>query len=196
MAILISGTTNDITINGASVATDAEVSSAVAPLATTAYVDGKMVLSTAVTASGTAIDFTSIPSWVKRITVMFNAVSTNGTSSPLLRVGTAGGIISTGYTSDIMSGVNNGISASNTSIGVSLVSAGHQATYSYNGAITLELISANLWVIVGTLNIYGVAVCLLGSKINTGVALDRIRITTVNGTDAFDAGSINIMYEG
>ena len=165
-------------------------------IATTAYVDAKMVLATAVTASGTAIDFTGIPSWVKRITVMFNAVSTNGTSSPLLRVGTAGGIISTGYTSDIISGVNNAISASNTSIGVSLVSAGHQATYSYNGAITLELISANLWVIVGTLNIYQVAVCSLSSKINTGVALDRIRITTINGTDVFDAGSINIMYEG
>ena len=26
-------------------------------------------------------------------------------------------------------------------------------------------------------------------------ALDRVRITTVNGTDTFDAGSINILYE-
>ena len=26
--------------------------------------------------------------------------------------------------------------------------------------------------------------------------LDRIRLTTVNGTDTFDAGSVNIMYEG
>lgn len=34
MGILISGTTNDILVNGISVATDAEVSSAVAPLAT------------------------------------------------------------------------------------------------------------------------------------------------------------------
>ena len=31
--------------------------------------------------SGTSIDFTGIPSWVKRITVMFNGVSTNGTSN-------------------------------------------------------------------------------------------------------------------
>jgi hypothetical protein len=29
-----------------------------------------------------------------------------------------------------------------------------------------------------------------------GGTLDRVRITTVNGTDTFDAGSINIMYEG
>jgi hypothetical protein len=28
-----------------------------------------------------------------------------------------------------------------------------------------------------------------------GGALDRVRITTVNGTDTFDAGSINILYE-
>ena len=37
--------------------------------------------------SGTSVDFTSIPSWVKRITVMFNGVSTSGTSNPLVQLG-------------------------------------------------------------------------------------------------------------
>lgn len=166
-------------------------------LATTEYVDRKFKSGTAVaTTSGTAIDFIGIPSWAKRITVMLNAVSTNGTSSPLLRVGTPGGIISTGYTSDTVSTTGAGVSGSNTTTGVSLVSVGHQATYSYTGAITLELLSDNLWVIVGTLNIYQVAVCSLSSKINTGVALDRIRITSSNGIDQLDGGSVNIMYEG
>ena len=35
-----------------------------------------------------------------------------------------------------------------------------------------------------------------GGSIALGGVLDRIRITTVNGTDVFDAGSINILYEG
>jgi len=39
---------------------------------------GSLTLATAQTASGTAVDFTGIPSWVKRITVMFSGVSTNG----------------------------------------------------------------------------------------------------------------------
>jgi hypothetical protein len=30
---------------------------------------------------------------------------------------------------------------------------------------------------------------------STASALARVRITTANGTDLFDAGSINIMYE-
>lgn len=44
MAIKLSGTTNDITINGVSVATDAEVNSAVAPKANTADVNTQLGL--------------------------------------------------------------------------------------------------------------------------------------------------------
>lgn len=165
-------------------------------LATTAYVDGKMVLGTVVNAAGTSVDFTGIPSWVKRITIMLNGVSTNGTSAPLLRVGTSSGIVSTGYTSDTVTVTGTGVSGSNTPIGVSLVSIGHTPSYLYNGDIVLELLSSNTWVITGILNIYTVAVCTCASKITLGANLDRLRITTVNGTDTFDAGSINIMYEG
>jgi hypothetical protein len=43
-------------------------------------------------------DFTSIPSWVKRITVMLNEVSTNGTSEVILQIGDSGGIETVSYT--------------------------------------------------------------------------------------------------
>lgn len=165
-------------------------------VATTAYVDGKMVLGTVVTAAGTSIDFTGIPSWVKRIIITMSAVSTNGTSSPLLRVGTSGGIVSTGYTSDTVAVTSTGVSGSNTPIGVSLVSIGHTSSYLYSGDIVLELLSGKTWVITGILNIYTVAVCTCVSKITLGANLDKIRLTTVNGTDSFNAGQINIMYEG
>lgn len=34
-----------------------------------------------------------------------------------------------------------------------------------------------------------------GGTISLAGALDNVRLTTVNGTDTFDAGSINILYE-
>lgn len=166
-------------------------------VATTAYVDGKFIRGTAVaTTSGTAVDFTGIPSWAKRITVMLNAVSTNGTSSPTLRVGTSSGIVSAGYTSDTTSTTGSSVSGSNTTSGVNLVASGHLASYSYSGIITLVLIDTNVWVITGISNIYQVATCNYSSKVILSATLDRLRITTINGTDTFDTGSINIMYEG
>jgi len=59
----------------------------------TGIVTGVIVSGTAVAStSGTSIDFTSIPSWVKRVTVMFAGVSTNGTGSYLIQIGDSGGI--------------------------------------------------------------------------------------------------------
>jgi hypothetical protein len=37
---------------------------------------------------------------------------------------------------------------------------------------------------------------LIAGHVSLSGALDRIRLTTVNGTDTFDAGSVNIIYEG
>ena len=36
---------------------------------------------------------------------------------------------------------------------------------------------------------------LIGGVKSTSAVLDRVRITTVGGTDTFDAGEINISYE-
>jgi hypothetical protein len=58
----------------------------------------RLVLTTSVnTTSGTSIDFTGIPSWVRRITVMLLAVSTNGTSGVQIQLGDSGGVETTGY---------------------------------------------------------------------------------------------------
>ena len=58
----------------------------------------RIVRGTAVAStSGTSIDFTGIPAWVERITVMFSGVSGSGTSNFLLQIGDAGGIENTGY---------------------------------------------------------------------------------------------------
>ena len=61
--------------------------------------------------------------------------------------------------------------------------------------MTLVHIGSNIWVESHTMGSNGGAGFMgAGQKSFSGV-IDRIRISTVNGTDTFDAGTINILYE-
>lgn len=148
--------------------------------------------------SGTSIDFTSIPSWAKRITVMFSGVSTNGTSLPMIQIGDSGGVETTGYTAGSSLLQSASINTSNYTTGFT-IRTDALATTIMDGFITINLFSSstNTWVAGGTVytptaGAYMAAVA--GAK-SLSATLDRVRITTVNGTDTFDAGSINILYE-
>jgi hypothetical protein len=149
--------------------------------------------------SGTSIDFTSIPSWVKRITVMFNGVSTGSTSPIIVQLGTSGGIQTSGYTGTMTQyqQSNNNV-VTTLSSGFTIVDAtGALATQTVYGAMTITFFSSNDFMASGlfgsppaTTRMFSLA----GYK-SLGGTLDRVRITTVNGTDTFDAGSVNILYE-
>jgi len=157
-----------------------------------AFVAGTAVAST----SGTSIDFTSIPSWVKRIIVMFSSVSLSGTSSYLVQIGTSGGIQNTGYTSSSFIIATAGSAGVNSTAGYIIYS--DVASYSFSGNFVINNITSSTWVSSHTIG-SGVSLTGLvsfggGSK-NLSGTLDRVRITTVNGTDTFDAGTINIFYE-
>jgi hypothetical protein len=145
--------------------------------------------------SGTSIDFTSIPSWVKRITVMFNGVSTTGTSAYLVQIG-AGSITSSGYTGSVWTASAN---YSSSASGVLLQASAPSAANAYTGIMRFNLQTSNTWVSDGILNNNTSGGSATSSVFTGTVALagtlDRVRITTVNGTDTFDAGSINILYE-
>jgi hypothetical protein len=149
--------------------------------------------------SGTSIDFTSIPSWVKRVTVMFDGVSTNGASPPLLQIGTASGVETSNYAG--ISGLMHSTGA-NTYTGITsgivMAYSTMSAATTYSGSLTINLLNSttNTWVFNGALYASSVLYlqCFAGSK-SLANTLTRVRITTVNGTDAFDAGSINILYE-
>jgi len=148
------------------------------------------------TTSGTSIDFTGIPSWVKRITVMFNGVSTNGISIPIIQIG-AGSVDATGYASGAaIAGAGTTSSIGPTTTGFTC-GATNAANLVYANAV-LNLVGSNLWVysLAGYLNSSGTVYGLSGGGNKTlSGTLDRVRITTVNGTDLFDAGSVNILYE-
>jgi hypothetical protein len=146
--------------------------------------------------SGTSIDFTSIPSWVKRITVMFSGVSTNGTSGILIQLGVSGTPETTGY---------NGFSGmvfntANTTRGISATTGFplymQAATSIHGGAIVITAMGSNIWNAQGTTSNTdsSAGAFSAGAKTLAGT-LNMVRITTVNGTDTFDAGSINILYE-
>lgn len=142
--------------------------------------------------SGTAIDFTGIPSWVKRITVMFSGVSSNGTSAFQLQLG-SGSFVTTGYvSSSSYVGSGSGMTTSTTGL---LVTFGNAAANTYRGAVIVNNFSSNTWVSFGNLGRDDGYQQVSGGSISLSGTLDRVRITTLNGTDVFDAGSVNIMYE-
>jgi len=144
--------------------------------------------------SGTSIDFTGIPSWVKRLTVQFAGVSTNGASPIQIQIGTSGGIQTTSYTSGAwIANTSNG----NSTTGL-LITNGGGSTYLWDGMAYLTLLNSGtgLWTFnsIFSGSVSGMNSIGGGAKTLSGT-LDRVRITTVNGTDTFDAGSINILYE-
>jgi hypothetical protein len=153
------------------------------------------LLLTAQTASGTAINFTGIPSWVKRITVMLNGVSTNGTSNIRLRLGTSGGIENTGYSAS-GAAVSNTTSVSGITDGfsVTIVTA---AASTYDGVAVLSKFEdgQNRWIVNSHLTAGGTTVQIGSGAKTLADTLTQVRITTVNGTDTFDAGTINLLLE-
>jgi hypothetical protein len=152
-------------------------------------VQGTAVAST----SGTSIDFTGIPAWAKRITVMFNGVSLSATANLLIQIGNGSPEV-TGYlsASSFVSTVASSTSATNGFIIQITAAAGV-----IQGSLILTLFSGNTWVANGVVaRSDQSATTQTGGSKTTSAAVDRVRITTTTGTDTFDAGSINIMYEG
>lgn len=143
--------------------------------------------------SGTAIDFTGIPAGVRRITVIFNGVSTNGSSDIIVQIGST--IIATsGY-----------LGSSGNRLAETAYSAGYRiaspvAATSISGNIFITNVTGNVWVeshVVGMLTPPSTASGPFfgGGAVTLSGTLDRARITTLGGTDTFDAGSINIAWE-
>ena len=207
MTIVLNGTTGittpPVSVEGSTSGTITFVAPAVAGTNTQTLVAATgtlapLIAGTAVAStSGTSIDFTSIPSWVKRITVMFSGVSTNGSSVLQMQIG-SGSVTTTGYVSvSTYSGATNAAGGTSATSGFT-TQIGNAATLA-TGHFIITNISGTTWVsshLLGV-NVGGIIYTMTGSGASPALsgALDRVRITTVNGTDTFDAGSINILYE-
>ena len=151
----------------------------------------RIVTATAVAStSGASINFTGIPSWAKRISIILSKVSTNGLSNLLIQIG-GGSIENTGYASTAGNRGNENMSTAGY-----LITRNQSGSSSITGSYTLFLIGSDEWIGSGVNTGGGDTPNFsAGSKTASGT-IDRVRITTENGTDTFDAGLINIMYEG
>jgi hypothetical protein len=147
------------------------------------------------TTSGTSIDFTSIPSWVRRITVIFNGTSLNGSANLLIQIG-AGSITNGGYISGsnyLTGGTSSGFA--NSGVGIVLITGA--TANAVTGSVVFTLQTGNTWVAAGTYVFDNLTTTngFTAGKVALSGTLDRLRITNT-ASDTFDAGSVNIMYEG
>ena len=143
-----------------------------------------------------SIDFASIPAWCKRITVMFNGVSSNGTSLFQIQLGDAGGIENTSYVSLRASIDGTNTTAIGTATSGFVLRSSIVAAQAYTGQAFISNLTGNSWVCSSFVSgDNGVLTTQNGSKTLSDV-LTQVRITTVSGADTFDAGSVNIIYEG
>lgn len=150
---------------------------------------------TVATTTGTSFDFTGIPATAKRITITVSGVSTNGASNIIIQLGTDSAFEVTGYTC-AASNLSSGISTTNSTAGFTFI-GGVSASTSLHGDMVISLHdpAANKWVeraIIGqTIANTGMS----GGSKALSAPLTRIRLTTTNGTDTFDSGTINILVE-
>lgn len=156
----------------------------------------KIVLGTeAASTSGTTVDYTSIPAGVRRITIMFNGVSTNGTSQIIVQLGDSGGFEPTGYQSAAYSQGGGSGTTSTAGIAVATPTA---AAGTFYGSVILSLENSSNYTWVSQSNVYdsnsGNVYIGAGAKA-TSAQTDRLRITTAGGSDTFDSGAINISFE-
>lgn len=178
MAITLDGTTG-ITLPGAD----------------TGVQIGSLTQATSQTASGTAVNFTGIPSWAKRVTVMLNGISLSGSSNFLVQLGDTGGVETSSYLGGCNT-FNTAPSALNYSSGFLITEGAGDAGWSIYGLVTLVNVSGNIWAESHSVGIIGTAAVSIGGGTKTlSDILTQVRITSANGTDTFDAGTVNIMYE-
>jgi hypothetical protein len=161
---------------------------------TGAVYNGLQTTTAVASTSGTAILFTSIPLWVKRITVMFNGVSTSGTSVVQIQIG-SGSVTTSGYVCVASNLGAASLSSAAITSGIAAVQA-MAAAYTLQGSLRFENITGNTWAASGAFAFTGAtAISVTAGSIALSGTLDRVNITTVGGTDTFDAGTINLIYE-
>lgn len=147
------------------------------------------------TTGGTSIDFSSIPSWVKRITVMMRGVSLSSTANFLVQIGTGGAATTSGYTG-AFAVITSAPVSSCSAISTGFVLGANSAATSMNCFLTIVNLTGNNWVANGGFaETLGARAGYVTGSVGLAGTLDFLRVTTTS-TDTFDVnGGINIIYE-
>ena len=142
--------------------------------------------------SGVSVNFVDIPPWAKRVTVILDGVSTNGSIAPTIQLGDAGGIENSSYSGSVWTpaGVANFSTAFNL-----FVNSGWNSSGVIHGVITFCNLVGNTWACSGTVGASNAATAgFIGGAKTLSDTLTQIRLT-MDGVDAFDAGTINVFWE-
>lgn len=144
--------------------------------------------------SGTSIPFTGIPSWAKRVTVIFNGVSLSGTNTFLVQLGTSGGIVTTGYSGGVSATSSTGSGSTNSATTGFTIYCVTPASL-LSGHMIITNISGNIWIQSHTFGSPNTNYTYWGGgTVDLGGTLTQLLIKP-DGANTFDAGSINIMWE-
>jgi len=156
-----------------------------------------IVSGTVTPSSGTALTYTSIPSWVKRITLMIASLQTSSTGVPIVQLSAASTFKTTGYFNAAGVTAASSAGASNFTTGFGLSNSSWSSAIVIHGTVTFNLLnsSTNLWAVSGILGRSdSTIVSYTGGSVTLAGTLDGIRLY-IDGTQTFTAGSINILYE-
>lgn len=150
-------------------------------------------LQTAITAAGqTELPYTGIPTWINRVNATFSLLSASGTNDILLQIGD-GAYIVTGYTSSAQgfTGTSTGLATATAGFLIDTDGAAGQVS----GNFSLIRHSGNTWLMSGTYRRSAASTGFTVGELTLSGNLDRLRLTTVGGTDTFDGGSFNVSWE-
>lgn len=146
------------------------------------------------TTSGVFKEFTGIPSWARRITLHLWYVSTNGAANILVQLGTGGAPTASGYAGYSVFSWASGVVPISSTAGIPIFN--NAASYSHFGQLTFTNVGGNAWIASGQFVTGGTQGAIVaGGVIELAGVLNYLRIVTANGTDAFDAGAVNITWE-
>jgi hypothetical protein len=166
-------------------------------LIATASVQGALQHLPSITLSGVSTDLTGIPTWAKRLTLVFNNIKTSGASSLLIVLGTPSGVDGSHYFSYATAVVPpTTLAVAQTSNGISIGSPGGAAS-ALVALLTITRFDGFAWAYTGSSSNTSSSngVFITGLK-GMSESLTRVRITTVSGADTFTAGSVSLIYEG
>tara|TARA_R110002126_G_scaffold104619_1_gene238451 strand:- start:64 stop:468 length:405 start_codon:yes stop_codon:yes gene_type:complete len=134
-----------------------------------------------------------MPSWINIINVTFRNISTVSNDNILVQLGTSGGVTTSGYVSTSIDFDGSGsVTTSSTSGFILKTNPGSNII---NGIMTIAYTGSNAWVNNHSVSTSTTIMSVGGGTVALGGTLDRVRITTVSGSDAFDAGSLNVSYQ-
>lgn len=147
------------------------------------------------TTNGTVREFTDVPAWAKRITVMFRGVSVDGTLPFKIQLGTSSSYFTTGYASQSVNAPGNDVDSGTDGFVIMNTNANDLIT----GQMIITKFSNTAWVATGQFSMNAVAgygnQCFGDLSYADGTTvISKIKILTTS--NSFDLGEINILYEG